>query len=156
AADSVRAIAAAPAGIQARSEDAARVSWRASDRRRYAQPCLGCVMRSPPRPVPKLDADKRAFWTGGAQGQLNIMKCNACGEFTHPPRLMCRHCLSEDVAPFAVKGTGVIDTLTVNHQAWMPGLEVPYVIARVKLDDAPGVVLTTNIVGSPVDAVDFD
>jgi uncharacterized OB-fold protein len=43
----------------------------------------------------------------------------------------------------------------VNYQAWMPGQEVPYVIARVALDGAPGVYLTTNIVGCPVDAVDI-
>ena len=40
--------------------------------------------------------------------------------------------------------------------AWMPGLEVPFVIARVRLDGVPGVYLTTNIVGSPVEDVDFD
>jgi uncharacterized OB-fold protein len=33
---------------------------------------------------------------------------------------------------------------------------VPFVIARVKLDDAPGVYLTTNIVNCPVDDVDMD
>ena len=38
----------------------------------------------------------------------------------------------------------------------MPGLEVPFVIARVRLDGVPGVILTTNIVGSPVDDVDFE
>ena len=53
-----------------------------------------------------------------------------------------------------VPGTGTIDTLTVNHQQWRPGLEVPYVIARVAIDGAPGVYLTTNIVGCPADAVD--
>jgi uncharacterized OB-fold protein len=34
-------------------------------------------------------------------------------------------------------------------------MEVPFVIARVALDDAPGVYLTTNIVGCAVDSVDF-
>lgn len=41
----------------------------------------------------------------------------------------------------------------MNHQAWAPGLEVPLVIALIALDEAPGVYVTTNIVGSPVDAV---
>ena len=49
----------------------------------------------------------------------------------------------------------MIDTMTVNHQAWAPGLEVPFVIARVALDGVPGVYLTTNIVGSPVEDVNF-
>lgn len=111
---------------------------------------------NPPRPRPRLDADNRAFWTGGAEGKLNLMKCGDCGEFTHPPRQICRHCQSENMAPEAMPGTGVIDTYTINYQPWMPGLEVPFVVARVRLDGAPDVILTTNIVNCDVDAVDFD
>lgn len=108
------------------------------------------------RPRPRLDAENRAFWTGGSEGRLNIMRCGDCGGYTHPPKLLCRHCQSENVAPEAVAGTGVIDTYTINYQAWMPGLEVPFVIARVRLDGVPGVFLTTNIVGCPVEQVEFD
>ena len=56
----------------------------------------------------------------------------------------------------AVAGTGTIDSYTVNYQPWMPGLEVPFVIARVRLDGVPGVVLTTNIVNCPPNEVNFD
>jgi uncharacterized OB-fold protein len=49
----------------------------------------------------------------------------------------------------------VIDTFTINHQKWHPAMEVPFVIARVALDGAAGVYLTTNIVGCPVEAVDI-
>ena len=111
---------------------------------------------NPPRPRPKLDDANRAFWTGGAEGKLNIVKCGDCGQFTHPPLIVCRHCQSENIAPHAVAGTGAIETLTVNYQPWTPGLEVPYVIARVRLDGVPGVYLTTNIVGSAVEDVKFD
>lgn len=104
----------------------------------------------------RLDKDNRAFWTGGAQGKLNIAHCGDCGGFTHPPREFCRHCHSENMAPKAVSGAAVIDTYTINYQAWAKDMEVPFVIARVKLDDAPGVYLTTNIVNCPVDAVDID
>ncbi len=106
------------------------------------------------RSRPRLDADNRAFWTGGAQGKLNMMQCKDCSGFIHPPRLLCYHCLSENVAPVAVAGTGEIDTFTINYQAWAKDMEVPFVIARVKLDGVPGVYLTTNIIGSPVDDVD--
>jgi len=111
---------------------------------------------SPPRPKPKLDQANRPFWTGGAEGKLNIIHCEDCGEYTHPPLILCRHCQSENVAPKAVAGTGAIDTFTVNHQAWAPGLEVPFVIARVRLDGVPGVYLTTNIVNCAVEDVQFD
>jgi uncharacterized protein len=107
------------------------------------------------RPKPKLDAVNTPFWTGGSEGKLFITKCNDCGGFIHPPREICRHCLSENVAPFAVSGKATVDTYTINHQPWMPGLAVPFIIARVRLDDAPDVILTTNIVGCPVDAIDF-
>ncbi len=111
---------------------------------------------SAPRARIKLDDDNRAFWTGGAEGKLNIMKCKDCGEYTHPPRQVCRHCRSENVFADAVAGTGSIESYTINYQKWMPGLEAPYVIARVQLDGVPGVYLITNIVGCAVDEVDFD
>lgn len=108
------------------------------------------------RPRPKLDADNCAFWTGGADGKLNILQCGDCSEFIHPPRQFCRHCLSENVAPTAVAGTGMIDSYTINYQAWAKDMEVPFVIARIKLDGVPGVYLTTNIVGATVGKVDID
>ena len=107
------------------------------------------------RSRPQLDRDNRAFWTGGAEGKLYIARCGDCAGFVHPPREVCRHCLSENVAPFAVSGTGVVDTYTVNHQPWAKDMEVPFVIARLRLDDAPGVLLTTNIVGAQVETVDI-
>lgn len=108
---------------------------------------------NPPRPRPRLDAENRPFWTGGSDGKLNIMHCDDCGAFTHPPLLMCRHCQSEAMAPKAMSGLATVESYTINHQAWMPGLDVPFVIARVRLDDAPDVILTTNVVNCPVDAV---
>ncbi len=107
------------------------------------------------RALPRLGPVNRPFWTGGARGELRITCCGDCGTFIHPPQPVCRRCLSENVAPKAVAGTGVVDTFTVNHQVWAPGQDVPYVIARVALDGAPGVYLTTNIVGCPPDEVDI-
>jgi uncharacterized OB-fold protein len=107
---------------------------------------------SAPRPLPRLDPDNRFFWTSGADG---VLRCESCAGFIHPPRPICPHCLSETVAPAAMPGTGVIDTYTINHQKWHPAMEVPYVIARVAIDGAPGVFLTTNIVGCDPSAVDI-
>ncbi|MBP6724941.1 MAG: OB-fold domain-containing protein, partial [Halioglobus sp.] len=102
-----------------------------------------------------MDDVNRAFWTGGAEGELRLMRCRDCRTFIHPPRPVCRNCLSENVAPEAVVGTGVVDTYTINHQKWHPAMAVPFVIARVAIDGAPGVFLTTNIVGCPVEDVDI-
>ena len=110
---------------------------------------------SAPRVLPRLDRENRFFWTSGAEGQLRLLRCQECATFIHPPRPVCRRCLSDKVAPETVAGTGTVDTFTVNYQEWRPGLEVPYVIARVAIDGAPGVFLTTNIVGCAVEAVDI-
>lgn len=60
------------------------------------------------------------------------------------------------MAPHAVAGTGAVDSYTINYQAWAKDMEVPFVIARIRLDDVPGVYLTSNVVNCPVDAVDMD
>ena len=106
------------------------------------------------RALPKLDEHNRNFWTGGAVGELRILRCRDCATFIHPPRPICRQCLSENVGPEAVAGTGTVETFTLNYQKWQPQMEVPFVIARVMLDGVPGVFLTTNIVGCEPDEVD--
>jgi uncharacterized OB-fold protein len=107
------------------------------------------------RTLPKLDPDNRAFWTSGADGKLRLNRCSDCGTFIHPPRPVCRSCLSDKVVPETVAGTGVVDTFTVNHQKWRPDVEVPFVIARIAIDGAPGVFLTSNVIGCPPDSVDI-
>ena len=104
-------------------------------------------------PVPELDLDNRAFWTGGATGQLLIARCQSCGTWLHPPRPACRACYGTDVTAEPAAGTGTVVTYTVNHQAWVPDLDVPYVLAIVELDEQPGLRLTTRVVGVDPTAV---
>jgi uncharacterized protein len=99
-----------------------------------------------PFPLPELDFDNEAFWTGGAAGELRITHCQACGLWLHPPRPVCRRCRSTAVVAEAVSGTGTVVTYTVNHQAWLPDVEVPYVLAIVELDEQAGLRLTTRLV----------
>ena len=107
------------------------------------------------RLLPRVSEMTRPFWSGGADKQLLIMRCRQCSGFIHPPRPVCRHCLSDDVGPEPVSGRGVVDTFTINYQPWTPELGAPYVIARVALDDAPGVFLTTNVIGCPPESVEI-
>lgn len=108
---------------------------------------------SDPRPLPRLDPENRFFWTSGAEGVLRFLHCDECGSFIHPPRPFCPHCLSEQVSPAAVPGTGTIDTYTINRQKWHPAMEVPCVIARIAIDGAPGVILTSNVINTAPEAV---
>lgn len=106
-------------------------------------------------PAPQINDDNRAFWTGGAEGELRIVRCGQCGYWIHPPTPRCPRCLSDDVAPAPVSGRGTVYTYTVNEREWAPGVEVPYVIAIVALDEQSDLRLMTNIVGCAPETVEI-
>jgi uncharacterized OB-fold protein len=96
--------------------------------------------------LPELTPENRAFWTGGARGELMIVHCDACDHAIHPPELICPVCLSRQVTPRPALGSGTIHSFTINHQRWLPDLSVPYTLVVVDLDGEPGVRLTAQLV----------
>lgn len=104
-------------------------------------------------PLPAVTDETEAFWRGGAVGILYITACNACDHRIHPPQLICPRCLSREVTARPASGQGTIATFTINRQAWMPGLAVPYAVGIVELDDQPGVRITARIIADDVEAV---
>src|SRR3954470_15495799 len=98
-----------------------------------------------PYPVPQITDDNGAFWTGGRDGQLLIIRCTSCGYWVHPPSPRCPQCLSDAVEPQAVRGRGTVYSFTINRQAWVPDLEVPFVLAIVELDEQTGLRLMTTV-----------
>jgi uncharacterized protein len=42
-------------------------------------------------------------------------------------------------------GAGTIHSFTINRQAWIPDLKVPYAIGVIDLDDQPGVRITAMV-----------
>ncbi|HEX7852781.1 MAG TPA: zinc ribbon domain-containing protein [Sphingobium sp.] len=104
------------------------------------------------RQLPLLDAEAGFYWTAGEQGHLLIQRCGDCGRYQHPPLPRCRACHSEAVAPAPVSGRGRVATYTVNHERWLPSLEVPFVYAAVELEEQAGLYVYTNIL-APADAV---
>lgn len=111
---------------------------------------------APVRPLPALNDDNQAFWTGGSTGKLMIDRCGDCGTYIHPPIPFCPTCESRNVAPEAVSGRGKVTTFTINHKQWMPDLPVPYVLALVEIDEDPAVRIPTNIIGIAPDKVAID
>jgi uncharacterized OB-fold protein len=105
------------------------------------------------QPLPLVTDDTAAFWQGGADGTLHIHRCRTCRSWFHPPAPVCPDCLSTDVGPDTVSGRATVQGFSVNVQPWAPDLQVPYVVAVVLLDDAPGVQLTTRLVDVAPDAV---
>ncbi len=104
-------------------------------------------MTTQPGPLPALDNHNRFFWTSGERGELRFLRCSSCGYYVHPPRPRCPACRGERLAPEAVSGSARVASFTVNHQAWTPGMEVPFVVAIVELPEQTGLRLTTNLVG---------
>ncbi len=107
----------------------------------------------PFRVLPRVTDQNRHFWTGGAQGKLQLLRCRACGTWVHPPAPVCPDCLSRDVAPSALSGRAKVVTVTLNHQPWVPAPDHPYAIAIVELEEQPGLRLMTNVVNCPPEAV---
>jgi uncharacterized OB-fold protein len=105
------------------------------------------VADQPFRLLPRLHPRTEHFWTGGAEGELRILRCQDCGYWLHPPAPICPRCLTKNLAPEATSGRGVVHTFTINHQPWYPGLDPPYVVAIVELEDQEALRLTTNLVG---------
>jgi uncharacterized OB-fold protein len=87
-----------------------------------------------PRPVP--DGDSRPYWEGLARGELLIQRCAACGRFVFYPRSFCPHCSSDQLVWTAARGTGVVYSYTVVHQAYGPFAgQTPFVVALIDLDE---------------------
>ncbi|WP_239476753.1 Zn-ribbon domain-containing OB-fold protein [Nocardia arizonensis] len=52
-----------------------------------------------------------------------------------------------------IPGTGTVFTFTVNHHPYRPEMPVPYVIALIELDEAPGLRVAANIVDCDPESV---
>lgn len=107
------------------------------------------------RLTPELDPLTTPFWTGGAQGQLHICRCEACGTYAHPPTSHCPRCLRRAMASTAVSGRGTVVTYTVNYQQWVPG-QSPYTLAVVGLEEQHDLRITSVLVDVAPEDVEID
>jgi uncharacterized OB-fold protein len=109
----------------------------------------------PFRILPRITDHNRHFWTGGEFGELRFLRCQDCGYYIHPPAPICPRCHSKNLAPEAVSGRATLFTYSVNHQAWMPGPELPYIVAIVAIPEQDGLRLTTNLVDVEPDSIEI-
>jgi uncharacterized OB-fold protein len=102
---------------------------------------------------PTVTEETAAFWAAAAEGRLVVERCAACGAESFPPRGICRACRGREMLSAEITEPGRVYSLTVNHQRWLPDLEVPYTIVLVEFDDHPGVRVTGRLRGcAPEDA----
>lgn len=95
------------------------------------------------------------FWDAAAEHRLIAHQCSACGTFRHPPGPFCWQCRSREARWVDLPGTGNVYSFTVVRHPMTPAAKdaVPYVVALVALDGAPGVRLITNVIGVDPEAV---
>jgi uncharacterized protein len=111
------------------------------------------IASTPRNHLPVITLENAFFWRAGETGALRFMRCQACGHYIHPPLPICPLCKSRDVRDEPVSGKGSVLTYTINRQVWEAGLESPYVIAIVEIDEQAALRLTTNIVNCSADKV---
>ena len=67
-----------------------------------------------------------------------------------------------DIGHQPVSGRGTVHSVTAVHHGFVPGVDLPYLVALIELDEQPGLRLLTNVVecapeqvhiGMPVHAV---
>ena len=112
--------------------------------------------RSTPRPSWCCRSSPTATATSGREGRsgkLVLLRCRDCGYYLHPPIPVCPRDGSKNLAPEAVSGRATLATYTVNHHPWIPGLELPYVVALVEIVEQPELRLTTNLVGCALEEI---
>jgi uncharacterized OB-fold protein len=102
---------------------------------------------------PAVTEESAPFWAAAAEGRLVVERCSACGAECFPPRGMCPACRSRDLAWVDVAGPGTVYSFTVNHQRWLPELDVPYAVVLVEFDDHPGVRVAGRVRGCAPDDV---
>ena len=102
---------------------------------------------------PAVTEETEGFWAAAAEGRLVIEQCDNCGAYSFPPRGMCRSCRGRSLHPVEVTGRGRVYSYTVNHQRWLPDLEVPFAIVLVEFPDHPGIRVAGRIRGCEPDQV---
>jgi uncharacterized OB-fold protein len=93
------------------------------------------------------------FFENARAGRLAFPYCQDCGRFHWYPMPRCPHCRGSRLEWRHVSGQGKLYSFTriVHPFDASRAAELPYVIGLVVFDDAPGVRLVTNIVGTKAD-----
>ena len=99
------------------------------------------------KPLPFPDSDTKEFWEGAKRHELLLQKCSGCRSYRYPPSPMCPNCFSMDFKWEKVSGKGEVYTYTIIRVAVRPewALDVPYVLATIKLDES--VRMVSKVIG---------
>ncbi len=96
--------------------------------------------------LPPLTPHNTPFFTAGS---VQIQFCRDCGHAQHPPDDLCYACQGTSLEFRATPGTGRVESAVLVHHPIHPALKdrVPYLVAVISVDGAPGCNVTGNVVG---------
>lgn len=91
------------------------------------------------------------FYAECARGRLSFQRCDDCGAWRHPPRVMCAACGSWKWKWTPSSGRGSIYTWTVTHQPLHPAFAdaTPYAVVVVEMEE--GVRLVSGVIDLPLE-----
>lgn len=104
-------------------------------------------------PQPMASKESLPFWKAATEHRLVAQECGDCSHLHLPPAPICPSCRSDATQWKELTGRGEVYTYTTIHRAIAPGQELPFVVAVIALDGAPGVRLISNLVDTPLDDI---
>jgi uncharacterized OB-fold protein len=112
------------------------------------------------RPRAAINSENAFWYEGAAQGELRVQMCADCQQLRHPPLPMCARCNSRNRTWIVASGRGEIYSYVVHHHPPVRGMDTPFVVLVVELEE--GIRVVGNLVdgreapfdiGTPVEAV---
>lgn len=105
------------------------------------------------KPLPTPDGDSKFYWESCQKEKLMIQQCMDCDEHIFYPRIVCPHCMSDQLNWVEASGRGKIYSYTIARRGAGPAFsqDAPYVVALVELDE--GVRILSNIIEVDVEEV---
>jgi uncharacterized OB-fold protein len=95
------------------------------------------------RAVPRPSPETAEFWAGTASAELRLPRCRPNGHVYFPPRPRCPICGTTEIDTIVASGRARLCSYVISYLP-APGIEPPFVLAVVELEEGPR--LLTNIV----------
>ena len=92
-------------------------------------------MTADAKPLPEPTALAQPFWTALKRRELRLQRCTACGNFRHPPKIVCPRCHDRKFSWDRVEPVGTLYSFTIVHRAPIPAFQadVPYAVGLVDI-----------------------
>ncbi len=106
-------------------------------------------------PQPMADNEALPWWEAASEHKLTVQRCDRCGHMRLPPAPVCSECRSQQLHLCEISGRGEVFTYTIVHRPIAMDQQVPFVVAVIDLEGAPGVRMISNLVEIEPEAVEI-